>query len=141
MVGPSPCVNAEHTHSTGDLRLTMTHKRGFRSLRSLQPCLSSPLISKSSLVPEVLWPGVRGEGVAEVASEGGNWDAVHRTGESVGERLLRELQWEAEGRMPERGDLLFAEGSPDRDRKMEGGVQHAAAASVARLQAAGTGGL
>jgi transposase InsO family protein len=25
MVGPSPLVNAEHTHSTGDLRLTMTN--------------------------------------------------------------------------------------------------------------------
>ena len=40
------------------IRLTMTHKRGFRSLRSLQPCLSTPLVSKNSLVPEVLRNGV-----------------------------------------------------------------------------------
>src|SRR6185437_1927562 len=28
MVGPSPCVNVQHTHSTGDLRLTMTPQAG-----------------------------------------------------------------------------------------------------------------
>src|SRR3977135_3311073 len=29
MIGLSPLVKAEHTHSTGDFRLTMTHKHGF----------------------------------------------------------------------------------------------------------------
>ncbi len=87
MVGPSPLVNAEHTHSTGDLRLTM-NQHGFRSLRSLQPCWSTPLVSKNSLVPEVLRPGVRGEGTAEVAGESGHGDAVHRARKPLGERLL-----------------------------------------------------
>src|SRR5271169_7190366 len=40
--------------------------------------------------------------------------------------------------MPERGDLLLAEGSPGGDRTMEGTVQHGAAAFGAGLQAAGT---
>ena len=42
-------------------------------------------------------PGVRGQGTAEVAGEAGHGDAVHRAGQSLGERLLRELQREAAG--------------------------------------------
>ncbi len=38
-------------------------------------------------------------------------------------------------------DLLLAEGGTDRDRKVAGGIQHEAAALVAGLQAARTGGL
>ena len=34
--------------------------------------------------------------------------------------------------MPERRDLLLVEGGADRDRKMAGGVQHAAATLVAK---------
>ena len=37
------------------------------------------------------------EGTAEVAGECGNGNAVHRAGQSLGERLLRELQREAAG--------------------------------------------
>ena len=37
------------------------------------------------------------EGAAEVAGEGGHEDVVHRAGQSVGERVLRELQREAAG--------------------------------------------
>ena len=59
----------------------------------------------------------------------------------MGERLLRELQWEAEGRMPEWGDLLLTAGGADRDRMVAGRVQHPATALGARLQAAGTVGL
>src|ERR1700722_19304677 len=43
--------------------------------------------------------------------------------------------------MLEWGDLLFAEGSTDRDREMESGIQHTEAAFVPRLQAACPGGL
>ena len=86
-------------------------------------------------------PGVRGRGTAEVAGEGGHRDAVHRTGKSLGERLLRKLQREAARRMPERGDFLFAEGGAGGDREMAGGVQHDATALGAGLQAAGAGGV
>src|SRR5581483_5768499 len=82
------------------------------------------------------WGRVRGEGVAAMAGEVGHRDVVHHAGKPVGERLLRELQREAAGRVPERGDFLFAEGGSDRDRKMAGAVQHEATARGARLQAA-----
>ena len=88
MVGPSPFVNAEHTHTTEDFRLTMTYQKGFRSLRSLQPFWSTPPLSGCALVPEVLWAGVHRPRVAEVAGEGGNGNALHRAGQSLGERLL-----------------------------------------------------
>ncbi len=76
-----------------------------------------------------------------MAGEAGHRDAGHRTGESVGERLLRKLQRKTAGRMLKRRDLLLVEGGADRDRKMAGGVQHAAATLVVGLQAAGAGGL
>jgi len=84
-------------------------------------------------------PGVRGEGVAEVAVKCRDGNAVHRAGQPLGERILRELQREAARRMLEWRDLLLAEGGTDRDRTVEGGVQHAAAALGARIQAADTG--
>jgi len=68
-------------------------------------------------------------------------NAVHRAGQPLGERILRELQREAARRVLEWRDLLLAEGGTDRDRTVEGGVQHAAAALGARIQAADTGGL
>ena len=43
--------------------------------------------------------------------------------QSVGERVLRELQWEVEGGMPEWGDLLLVEGGTDRDRAVAAAVQ------------------
>ena len=44
------------------------------------------------------WPGVRCEGVEELGGEAGDLGAEYQTGESVGKRLLRELQSEAAGR-------------------------------------------
>src|SRR5450755_4243836 len=41
------------------------------------------------------WAGVHCRGVAEVAGKAGHEDVVHRAWESVGERVLRELQREA----------------------------------------------
>jgi hypothetical protein len=58
---------------------------------------------------------------------------------SVGERLLREFQWEAAGRMFKRGDFLLAPRGADRDREVASGVQHQAAALGAGLQAASAG--
>ena len=51
------------------VRLTMTHQHDFRSLRSLQPCWSTPLVSKNSLVPEVLWTTVYRQGLQGVHSD------------------------------------------------------------------------
>ena len=87
------------------------------------------------------WAGVRGPGVAEVAGKSGDGDFVYRARQSVGERVVRELQRQAAGRMPERRDSLFAEGGASRDRAVAGGVQHAAPALGARLSAAGARGI
>jgi len=70
-----------------------------------------------------------------------NLSRLHRAGQSLGERKLRELQREAAGRVLEWGDLLLAEGGADRDRTLAGRIQREAAALGARLQAAGAGGL
>ena len=77
--------------------------------------------------------------LTEVAGQSGHGDAVHRTGESLGERLLRKFQREVAGRMLERRDFLFAERGTGGDREVAGGVQHAASALGAGLQAAGAG--
>ncbi len=45
----------------------------------------------------------------------GTGHTVHRTGQSLGERVLREFQWEAAGRMPEWRDLLLVEGGTGGD--------------------------
>jgi len=54
----------------------------------------------------------------------GSQDAVHRIRLAVGERLHRELQRETEERVPERRDILLAEGRQDRDRRLANGIQH-----------------
>src|SRR5271169_2151724 len=74
-----------------------------------------------------------------MAGQSGHGDAVHRTRKSLGERLLRKLQRKATRRMPERRDFLFAERGTGGDREVAGGVQHAASALGAGLQAAGAG--
>ena len=118
------------------VRLTMTQQHDFRSLRSLQPCWSTPLVSKNSLVPEVLWSGVRGERTAAVAGQSGYRDAIHRAGQSLGERLLRKLQWKVTGRMLEPRTFLLVAGGAGSDREVAGGIQHEAAALGTWLQAA-----
>ena len=58
----------------------------------------------------------------------------------LGEWLLRELQLEAPRRAAQRRNLLHAEGSQDRHRRLAAPLQHGPAALVARLQAARPGG-
>ena len=65
-------------------------------------------------------------------------DRLHRTWQSVGERLLRELQRQAARRTAQRRDLLHIEGGPDRDRKLATSLQHRASALVAGIPTAGT---
>src|ERR1039458_1541167 len=84
------------------------------------------------------WTGVYCRGVAEVAGKSGDEDFVHRAGESVGERVRRELQRQAERWGFERRDFFLAEGGTDSDGAMASGIQHGAAALGAGLPAAGT---
>ena len=69
------------------------------------------------------WAGVCCPAAAGLAPGTGNQFPVYRAWQSVGERVLRELQWEAEGGMPEWGDLLLVEGGTDRDRAVAAAVQ------------------
>src|ERR1019366_968363 len=86
-------------------------------------------------------PRVRRQGSAEMARRYRSEDGLYRAGKSVGERLLRELQLEAAGRVPERRDLLLDE----RDRGAGGAVasplQHRPAALFAGLPATGPRGM
>jgi transposase InsO family protein len=70
---------------------------------------------------------------AEVAR--GHWgkDTLHRARVSMGERLLRIVQLEAAGRVPERRDLLLVEGGADTGRTLAGSLQHHQATLFARL--------
>ena len=55
------------------------------------------------------------QATAPVVGKSRDRDTVHRTGQSLGERVLREFQWEAAGRMPEWRDLLLVEGGTGGD--------------------------
>jgi hypothetical protein len=56
-------------------------------------------------------PEFTGQGSARVAGKNRRKDVVYRTRLSMGERLLRKLQLQAQGRAPERRDLLLDEGN------------------------------
>ena len=77
----------------------------------------------SGAYPFRQWAGVCCPAAAGLAPGTGNQSPVYRAWQSVGERVLRELQWEAEGGMPEWGDLLLVEGGADRDRAVAAAVQ------------------
>jgi hypothetical protein len=57
----------------------------------------------------------------------------------MGERLLRQLQLKAAGRVPEWRDLLLVEASAGAGRTLAGSLQHHPATLFARLQIASTG--
>src|SRR5260370_17074924 len=69
-------------------------------------------------------PRVYRQGTADVAGDARGPNAVHHPWQSVGERLLRELQRQAAGRVLERRTFLFAEGSADRHRTVAGAGPH-----------------
>lgn len=108
------------------------------SLTLPESCLSSAAAQR---YPERQWPRVHRHYATGLISRASRRALAHRAGQPVGERLLRKFQRQAAERMLERGDFLFAEGGPDRDRELESGVQHAAAALVAALPSAGAGGI
>jgi hypothetical protein len=68
-------------------------------------------------------------------------DAVHRARFAMGERLLRELQLKAEGRVPQRGDLLLDQRTARAGRTLARPLQHYPATLVAGLQITGTRGM
>ena len=55
----------------------------------------------SGAYPFRQWAGVCARQLRGLAPGTGNQSPVYRAWQSVGERVLRELQWEAEGGMPE----------------------------------------
>ena len=67
-------------------------------------------------------------------------DCLHRTRQSLGERLLRELQREAPRRAAQRRDLLQSGRGPDPDRELAPPLQYQAPAFIAGVSATGTGG-
>src|ERR1035437_9164202 len=71
----------------------------------------------------------------------GSEDGLYRAGKSVGERLLRELQLEAAGRVPERRDLLLDERNQGAGGAVASSLQHRPATLLAGLSTTGTRGL
>ena len=68
--------------------------------------------------------GLRGSGGARMVGTTGREDAVHRTRPTMGELILREIQWQAEGRMPLPGTLLHTARSADPHRTPAELLQH-----------------
>ena len=97
----------------GSFSLDDEHGRSCTMHEQLIAALADVMVMKG--VPEHLrsdnGPEFVAQGPAEMAGRDGSKDAVHRARLSLGERLLRELQLQAEGRVPERRDLLLDEGA------------------------------
>ena len=98
-----------------------------RLLRSLRGCAAGHGL-RLIAVPKVLWAGIHRQGRAGLDCGGRRENGVHRTGEPLGERLLRELQFEASGRAAERRDLLLAGRGARGDRGVAGPLQFTAPA-------------
>lgn len=79
--------------------------------------------------------------VDDVTSCGRRKDCLHRTRKPLGERLLRELQFQAPGRVAQRGNLLLPGRGPGRDRGLAPALQHRLPTQLPRLQAASAGDL
>lgn len=67
-------------------------------------------------------------------------DALHRTGQPVGERLQRELQQVAARRTAQRRNLLYPCRGEDPDRGMATPLQHRPPTQQPRIPTTGTGG-
>src|ERR1035437_10224872 len=71
----------------------------------------------------------------------GSEDGLYRARKPVGKRLLRELQLEAAGRVPERRDLLLDERNQGAGGAVASSLQHRPATLLAGLSTTGTRGL
>ncbi len=65
---------------------------------------------------------------AKMAGEPWREDIIHRAGKSPGERVYRVIQWKAEGRVSQSGDILHAHRSKNTDCEMDTGLQPGPAA-------------
>ena len=74
---------------------------------------------------------------ARMARPARRQDALHRTGKSLGERLLREPELKAQRRAAKRRNLHDAAGGASADRELETPLQCHPAALIPRLSAAG----
>ena len=63
--------------------------------------------------------------------------ALHRTGQSLGERLQRVIQRQAPGRAAQWRNLLLAQGGPGADRALAAALQHGQTTQCAGLQTPG----
>jgi Integrase core domain/HTH-like domain len=70
---------------------------GFRSLRSLQPCLSTPLVSKNSLVPEVLRAGVHQPSFSGLVPGKADRAGAYGSGQAGAERARGKFSREVAG--------------------------------------------
>ena len=86
-----------------------------RSLRSARSARASALGQRAR---------VHGETGAEMAGQAAGPDPLHRAGQSVGERLQRELQRQTERRVLERRDLLHTARGNGTRRAVEAAVQY-----------------
>src|SRR5260370_7941615 len=68
-------------------------------------------------------------------------DGLYRTREPMGEWVLRELQFEAAGRVPERRNLLFDKGDQGAGGTVASSLQHHPATLLTGLQTTGARGL
>ena len=82
-------------------------------------------------------PGVRRDKRSRMAWPDRRQDALHRTGKSLGERLLREPELKAQRRAAKRRNLHDDAGGASADRELETPLQCHPPALVARLSAAG----
>ena len=71
-----------------------------------------------------------------MADEARRQDALHRAGQPMGERILRELQLQTQRRAARTGNLLYDEGGQNADRMVATVLQHAATTLVLGLQTA-----
>src|SRR5262249_45555840 len=85
--------------------------------------------------------GVRGQGRAGMDRGGRRQDRLHRAGQSLGERLHRELQRAPSRRAPRRRNLLLAQRGPNCHRERAAPLQHDQAARLTWIQATSTGGV
>ena len=81
----------------------------------------------------VLWAGVRRQRPTAMAGQNRSKNAVHRTRFAVGERLLRELQLQAQERVPQRRDLLLDQRAARAGRALARPLQLRQTTLVARL--------
>src|SRR5262249_10055654 len=106
-----------------------------RSVRPLHPAwrsCSHPLRQRT---------GVRGQGRAGMDRGGRRQDRLHRAGQSLGERLHRELQRAPSRRAARRRNLLLAPRGPNCHRELAAPLQHDQAARLTWIQATSTGGV